>query len=74
MLDQHELDPEAGPKGASHVCPHALQLTGDWIFGVLTGEQRNPHFAGAHQIRNPRIRRLLGIGDMRNGEHNDRHD
>ena len=74
MLDEHELDPDAGRKRASHLCPHALQLTGDWIFGVLTGEQRNPNFAGAHQVSDPRVWSLLRMGDPRNGEQNDRHD
>jgi hypothetical protein len=73
MLDEHELDSDAGRKCAGHVCPHSLQLTGDWIFDVLTGEQRNPNPAGAHQVSDPPVWGLLRIGDPRNGEQNDRY-
>jgi hypothetical protein len=74
MLDEHELDPDAGRKRASYLCPDALQLTGDRILGVLRGEQGNPKFAGAHQVSDPWVWRLLRMDDPRNCEQNDRHD
>src|SRR2546426_6727150 len=40
--------PRASRKRASHICPHAPRLTGDWIFGVLAGEQRNPNRSEEH--------------------------
>jgi hypothetical protein len=67
MLDEHKPDPDAGRKRASHVCPYALQLTGRWIFGVLTREERNPNFAGSHQVSDPRVWRRLRMGHPRNG-------
>jgi hypothetical protein len=63
MLDKHELDPDTGGKRASHVCPYALQLTRDWILGVLRGEQGHSNFAGPHEVCDPRVGRLLGKGD-----------
>jgi hypothetical protein len=74
MFDEHDLDSDASRKRASHVCPHAFQLTGDWIFGVLPGEQRNPNFARAYQVSDPRVWSLLRVSRPRNGEQNGNHD
>jgi hypothetical protein len=63
MLDEHELDSDAGRKRTSHVCPHALHLTGDWVLGVLRGEQGHSNLAGSYEVGDPRVCCLLGIGD-----------
>ena len=38
-------------------------LTGYWILGVLREEQRNPKFARAHEVRDPRVADLLRLGE-----------
>ena len=70
VFEEHEPDPDTCRKGASDICPHAPQLTRGRIFGVLAGEQRNPNFAGVYEVGDPRVRRVLRAGDLRNGEQN----
>jgi hypothetical protein len=58
----------------AYLRPHALHFTGNGIFGVLPGEQCDPNFAGAHQVGDTRVWRLLRMSDPRSSEQNDRHD
>jgi hypothetical protein len=60
MSDQLHLDSEASGKSARKLHGHEPgrkrpQLTGRRVLGVLRGKQRNPDFAGLHEVRDPRI-------------------
>ena len=68
MSDQLDLNPEARRKCVSDLYGHSPRpvpayLTGYWILGVLREEQRDPKFARAHEVRDPRVGGLLRFGD-----------
>ena len=63
MLDRHALNTKAFSKCAHDVDWPASQLAGYRVLAVLREVQRDPNFASAHEIGDPRIGDLLRFGD-----------
>jgi hypothetical protein len=55
MLDQDRLNPNAFCKRTSDIDPHAPELTGCRVLGVLSRKQPYPDFAGLHEVGNPKV-------------------
>jgi len=62
MFQQDRRNSDLRRQRPRDVHPHAPELAGGRILGVLRRKQPDPDFAGLHEIGNPRVGCLLCVG------------